>query len=212
MPVLQYRLTSSAHDDPQAYGLLEREVAASVALERRYGTEKFGAVLTRIVGFDLTAAEPFVLYRPPSGRPLSDWTGRLGAEAQERITGQLAMAVRLLGDLDLVHRAITPETVRWDGARVRLREPYAALRAGRPASPSAPPPGPRPSSARGAAPPTRATICGPSPPSPTTCSPGARTGARDPRRISPSTAVSPPSSTAASSPRTHRNDRTRPSC
>ncbi|WP_371635360.1 hypothetical protein OG988_09270 [Streptomyces zaomyceticus] len=130
VPVLQYRLTSSAHDDPQAYGLLEREVAASVALERRYGTEKFGAVLTRIVGFDLTAAEPFVLYRPPSGRPLSDWTGRLGAEAQERITGQLAMAVRLLGDLDLVHRAITPETVRWDGARVRLREPYAALRAG----------------------------------------------------------------------------------
>ncbi|WP_329284035.1 hypothetical protein [Streptomyces sp. NBC_00691] len=130
VPVVQYRLASSAQGDPQAYGLLEREVAASVALERRYGGDKFVGILTRIVGFDLTAAEPFVLYRPPSGRPLSDWAGRLGAEDQERITGQLAMAVRLLGELGLVHRAITPENVRWDGARVRLCEPYAALRAG----------------------------------------------------------------------------------
>ncbi|MGW8361146.1 hypothetical protein ACWGK1_11335 [Streptomyces wedmorensis] len=128
--VLQYRLTASAQGDPHAYGLLEREVAAAVALERRYGQQKFGAVFARIVGFDLTAAEPFVLYRPPGGRPLTEWAGRLGAEDQERITGQLAMAVRLLGDLDLVHRAVAPDTVRWDGSRVRLCEPYAAVRAG----------------------------------------------------------------------------------
>ncbi|WP_306329979.1 hypothetical protein, partial [Streptomyces venezuelae] len=129
-PVVQYRLTTSAQGDPQAYGLLEREVAAAVALERRYGGAKFGAVLSRIVGFDLTAGEPFVLYRPPAGRPLADWAGRLGAEDQERIIGQLAMAVRLMADVDLVHRMITPETVRWDGARVRLCEPFAAVRAG----------------------------------------------------------------------------------
>ncbi|MER5311782.1 hypothetical protein ABT034_28775 [Streptomyces sp. NPDC002773] len=129
MPVIQYRLASS-HGDPQAYGLLEREVAAAVALERRYGTAQFVAVLPRIAGFDLTAAEPFVLYRPPGGRPLSAWAGNLGADAPEAITGQLALAVRLLGDLGLVHRAISPDTVRWDGARVRLCEPYAALRAG----------------------------------------------------------------------------------
>ncbi|WP_369147126.1 hypothetical protein [Streptomyces sp. R44] len=128
--VLQYRLASSAQGDPEAYGRLEREVAAAVALERRYGGARFGAVFARIVGFDLTAAEPFVLYRPPTGRPLSEWAGRLGAEDQERITGQLAMAVRLLGEVSLVHRAIAPDTVRWDGARVRLGEPYAAQRAG----------------------------------------------------------------------------------
>ncbi|WP_435973530.1 hypothetical protein [Streptomyces sp. Qhu_M48] len=131
-PVLQYRLVASAQADPQAYGLLEREVAAAVAIERRYGVERFSAVLPRLVGFDLTADEPFVLYRPQGGRPLSDWAGRLGADDQERITGQLAMAVRLLGELDLVHRAIAPDTVRWDGTRVRLCEPYAALRAGEP--------------------------------------------------------------------------------
>ncbi|MFG3490782.1 hypothetical protein [Streptomyces sp. NPDC047972] len=131
VPVVQYRLApSGAPGDPQAYALLEREVAASVALERRYGAEKFVGVLTRVVGFDLSAAEPFVLYRPPIGRPLTEWAGRLDGEDQERITGQLAMAVRLMAELGIVHRAITPENVRWDGARVRLCEPYAALRAG----------------------------------------------------------------------------------
>ncbi|AJF70042.1 hypothetical protein SVTN_28985 [Streptomyces vietnamensis] len=136
-PVLQYRLASSAQGDSDAYALLEREVTAAVALERRYGTAKFSAVFARVVGFDLTAAEPFVLYRPPSptARPLSEWAGRLGAEDQERITGQLAMAVRLLGGAELVHRAIGPDTVRWDGARVRLCEPYAAQRTGEPREP-----------------------------------------------------------------------------
>ncbi|MFC8294049.1 hypothetical protein ACFUJ0_20690 [Streptomyces sp. NPDC057242] len=133
--VLQYRLPPSALSDPRAYGLLEREVAAAVALERRYGTERFGAVFARLVGFDLTAPEPFVLYRPSGGRPLSEWAGRLGAEDQERITGQLAMAVRLLEDTGLVHRAVTPDTVRWDGSRVRLCAPYAALRSGEPREP-----------------------------------------------------------------------------
>lgn len=212
VPVVQYRLASSAQGDPQAYGLLEREVAASVALERRYGGDKFVGILTRIVGFDLTAAEPFVLYRPPSGRPLSDWAGRLGAEDQERITGQLAMAVRLLGELGLVHRAITPENVRWDGARVRLCEPYAALRAGRRASPSGWLRGPRPSSARGAAPSIRATTCGPSPNSRTTCSPAAPTAGRVLPRTSPTTGASPLSSPVVSTPRTPPNVRVRTSC
>ncbi|MFE3070601.1 hypothetical protein [Streptomyces sp. NPDC059247] len=134
-PVVQYRLASPALADPYAYGRLEREVAAAVALERRYGGARSGAVLTRTVGFDLTSAEPFVLYRPPTGRPLADWAGRLAAEEQERIVGQLATAVRLLADAGLVHRAVTPGTVRWDGTRVRLCEPYAALRAGEPREP-----------------------------------------------------------------------------
>ncbi|WP_329620713.1 hypothetical protein OG357_09290 [Streptomyces sp. NBC_01255] len=129
-PVLQFRLAASAQADPDAYGLLEREVAAAVALERSYGAEKFGSVFARVVGFDLTAPEPFVLYRPPRGRPLAEWAGRLGSEEQERIIAQLAFAVRLLEQVELVHRAVTPDTVRWDGTHVRLCEPFAALRAG----------------------------------------------------------------------------------
>ncbi|MCT4352402.1 hypothetical protein M5362_04545 [Streptomyces sp. Je 1-79] len=129
-PVLQFRLPLSAQADPHAYDMLEREVSTAVALERRYGSEKFGEVFTRVIGFDLTCAEPFVLYRTPAGAPLTECAGRLSGDEQQRVIAQLALAVRLLSDLELVHRTIAPDTVRWDGTHVRLCEPYAALRVG----------------------------------------------------------------------------------
>jgi hypothetical protein len=128
--VTQVRLPASAQGDPRAYTLLEREVTAAVALERRYGAEKFAAVFTRIVGYDLDCAEPFVLYHQSAGAPLSEALPDLGAEQHRHIVGQLAFAVRLLDDVGLVHRALAPDTVRWDGSHVRLGEPYAVLRAG----------------------------------------------------------------------------------
>lgn len=129
-PVLQYRLPRSAQADPHAYGSLEREVSAAVALERRYGGEKFGEVFTRVVGFDLEGDEPFVLYRSPAGAPLTECADHLGGDEQQRIIAQLVLAVRLLNESELVHRTIAPDTVRWDGTHVRLGEPYAALRDG----------------------------------------------------------------------------------
>lgn len=129
-PVLQFRLPLSAQGDPRGYGMLEREVSAAVALERRYGAEKFGEVFTRVIGFDLECAEPFVLYRMPGGTPLAECRDRLGGDEQQHIIAQLALAVRLLDEVELVHRAIAPDTVRWDGTHVRLCEPYAALRTG----------------------------------------------------------------------------------
>ncbi|URM89222.1 hypothetical protein LUW75_03465 [Streptomyces sp. MRC013] len=127
--VLQYRV---APGDPHAHAALERETAAAVTLERRYGHERFGEVFTRVVGYDLDAPEPFVLYRIADGEPLASLGGALGVGEQQRITAQLALSVRLLEDAGLVHRAIGPDTVRWDGRHVRLAEPYAALRAGEP--------------------------------------------------------------------------------
>ncbi|MEU6976754.1 MULTISPECIES: hypothetical protein [unclassified Streptomyces] len=134
-PVVQFRLPRSAQGDPRAYALLEREVAAAVAVERRYEGEKFAELFTRIVGFDLDCAEPFVLYRSSPGTPLAECLPRLGGEEQQKIVGQLAVAVRLLGEAGLVHRALTPETVRWTGGHIRLSEPHAAQRTGEPREP-----------------------------------------------------------------------------
>ncbi|MEU9014076.1 hypothetical protein AB0D12_30775 [Streptomyces sp. NPDC048479] len=131
-PVHQYRLPASGQADPQAYGTLEREVAAAVALERRYGSERYGEVFTRMIGFDLEAPEPFILYRIHGGEPISARRGALTVDEQHQVLAQLALAVRLLEDVGLVHRAIAPETVSWDGTHVRLTEPYGALRTGEP--------------------------------------------------------------------------------
>ncbi|WP_345688003.1 hypothetical protein [Streptomyces coeruleoprunus] len=128
--VLQYRIPASATGDPDTHGALEREAAAAVALERRYGPERYGEVFTRVVGYDLEAPEPFVLYRVADGEPVGAHAGTLGVEEQHQVVAQLVLAVRLLEAAGLVHRAIGPDTVRWDGRHVRLSEPYAATRAG----------------------------------------------------------------------------------
>ncbi|MCP9986010.1 hypothetical protein LUX01_04095 [Streptomyces sudanensis] len=127
--VLQYRV---APGDARAHAALEREAAAAVALERRYGRERFGELFTRVVGHDLDAPEPFVLYRIADGEPLASHGGALGVGERQRVATQLVLAVRLLEATGLVHRAIGPDTVHWDGRHVRLAEPYAALRAGEP--------------------------------------------------------------------------------
>ncbi len=128
--VLQYRIPAPC--DPRAMNALEREAAAAVALERRYGDAPFGEVFTRVVGYDLDAPEPFVLYRIADAGPLATLGGALGVAEQQRILAQLVLAVRLLDAAGFVHRAIGPETVRWDGRHVRLCEPHAALRTGEP--------------------------------------------------------------------------------
>lgn len=130
--VLQYRLPLAAQGDPAAYASLERQVSAGVAVERRYGSERYGEVFTRLAGFDLEASEPFVLYRVPDGEPIERRRGTLTVAEQQQVIAQLVLAVRLLADVGLVHRAISPGTVRWDGTHVRLAEPYGALRAGEP--------------------------------------------------------------------------------
>ncbi|MER6616008.1 hypothetical protein [Streptomyces xantholiticus] len=130
--VIQYRLPRSAHGGTGAYSALEREVSAAVAVENRYGSEPYCELFTRLVGFHLDAPEPFVLYKAPTGRPIAAWQGALAVAEQFKVLSQLTLAVRLLEDVQLVHRAITPHTVRWDGSHVRLCEPYRTQRAGEP--------------------------------------------------------------------------------
>ncbi|MFC7302786.1 hypothetical protein ACFQVC_00970 [Streptomyces monticola] len=130
--VLQYRLPLSAQGNASAYAALEREVSAAVAVERRFESDRYVELFTRVIGFDLEAAEPFVLYRVPDGAPVAGRQGALTVEEQHQVLTQLTLAVRLLEDLGLVHRAITPHSVRWDGTHIRLAEPGHALRTGEP--------------------------------------------------------------------------------
>ncbi|MDQ0845770.1 hypothetical protein [Streptomyces sp. V1I6] len=130
--VIQYRLPRSAHGGADAYGALEREVSAAVAVERRHGAEPYSELFTRLVGFHLDAPEPFVLYKAHTGRPIAARQGALTVAEQHKVLSQLALAVRLLEDVQLVHRDINPYTVRWDGTHVRLGELYRTQRVDEP--------------------------------------------------------------------------------
>jgi hypothetical protein len=137
-PVIQYRLPPSARKDQRAREALEHEAGAALAIEREYGAERYGALFTRFAGHNLDAAEPFVLYAAtpaPGAEPLSRSVGRLSVEQLRAVMAQLTLVARLLEHVGFVHRALTPQTVWWDGKKVRIAESYAAIPAGVPREP-----------------------------------------------------------------------------
>lgn len=158
--VMQYRLAHTARGDHRARDRLEAEVGVGLAVRRAFGDAPYHQLFARFGGYHLDVREPFVFYEPARGRPLAALAGRATVKEQERIRSELVLAVRLLEAVDVVHRGLTPHTVRWDGRHVRLPEPCLATRAGHPARRSARRPGPRRNSAPDTAPPTRATTCG----------------------------------------------------
>ncbi|WP_144382071.1 hypothetical protein [Streptomyces sp. SAJ15] len=133
--VVQYRLSASARTDHRARDRLEAEIAVGLAVRRAYGDAPYRRLFARLEGYHLDVAEPFVFYRHHGARrgtPLATLCGRLPVRAHQQIARELVLAVRLLAALGVVHRGLTPHAVLWDGHHVRLPEPYAATRTGRP--------------------------------------------------------------------------------
>ncbi|MFH8410811.1 hypothetical protein ACH4FX_39470 [Streptomyces sp. NPDC018019] len=130
--VMQYRLAHTARGDHRARDRLEAEVGVGLAVRRAFGDAPYHQLFARLGGYHLDVREPFVFYEPARGRPLAALAGRATVKEQERIRSELVLAVRLLEAVDVVHRGLTPHTVRWDGRHVRLPEPCLATRAGHP--------------------------------------------------------------------------------
>ncbi|KUJ37441.1 MULTISPECIES: serine/threonine-protein kinase [Streptomyces] len=130
--VMQYRLAHTARGDHRARDRLEAEVGVGLAVRRAFGDAPYHQLFARFGGYHLDVREPFVFYEPARGRPLAALAGRATVKEQERIRSELVLAVRLLEAVDVVHRGLTPHTVRWDGRHVRLPEPCLATRAGHP--------------------------------------------------------------------------------
>jgi serine/threonine protein kinase len=129
---VQQRRLPARQADPALRAALEDEVRAALMLIRRYGEDKYPAALPRIAGYDTEAEEPFVLYERAPGLPLSEAIGQFTVK-QRRLLGQgLISVLRLLEGAGLVHRAVTPENVLWDGESVRLSSLAAAVPAGSP--------------------------------------------------------------------------------
>ncbi|MFK8849777.1 hypothetical protein [Streptomyces sp. Ac-502] len=130
--VMQYRLAHTVRGDHRARDRLEAEVGVGLAVRRAFGDAPYHQLFARLGGYHLDVREPFVFYEPARGRPLAVLAGRATVKEQERIRSELVLAVRLLEAVGVVHRGLTPHSVRWDGRHVRLPEPCLATRAGHP--------------------------------------------------------------------------------
>ncbi|MBB5873099.1 serine/threonine protein kinase [Allocatelliglobosispora scoriae] len=117
--IFQRRITGSTESrDRAALELrLESEICAGLRLQRRYEPADYPRMLPKIIGYAVDRGEPFVLWHPSAGRPLRDVAGRLLVADLEQVIVDLFSGLACLADCGIVHRGITPDTIRWTGDR-----------------------------------------------------------------------------------------------
>ena len=132
--VIQRRLIGPAPSrEWAASDVLDNEIRVGLQLIRAFGDDdSYPLELSRLVGYDIDADEPFVLLLPYRGEAAENVAGRLSLELERKFQAGLFRAIKLLQVADVVHGRISPDTVRWDGATVQLVDFSRATRAGEP--------------------------------------------------------------------------------
>lgn len=128
-PMIQRRLAGPAAASPAAREALEREVSAALRLGQAAGGP---GPFAELVGYDVDVSEPFVLYRPPRGRPLAEVAGVLPLTEWRRVGAGLVSALRLYEQAGLAHADLMPDSVHWDGDDIQLGPPRSAASIGSP--------------------------------------------------------------------------------
>lgn len=122
------------------YRLLDGEILAGLRLARLCDGAPYPSAVTRLIGYDADAAEPFALLEPLRGVEVAVYAGTLPTDQRRRFQVGLLRAVRLLNAAGIAHRAIGPDTVRWDGDEVQLTDFSHAAPIGAPRTVAGTPP------------------------------------------------------------------------
>ena len=131
---VQFRLTLVDAAVPEAQQRLDAELSAALRINRAFTGSSYAELFPDVIGYDLDTAEPFVLYRPPRGKPAAGFRAA-SANDQWAVLRGLMLALTLLEQQGLVHRGVTPATVRWDGRAVQLWGLNTVQRTGLPRAP-----------------------------------------------------------------------------
>ncbi|MGW2520371.1 hypothetical protein ACWC09_25780 [Streptomyces sp. NPDC001617] len=136
------RLSCAAAVGPDAEGprKLEAEIRAALCLHRAFHGSAYQSLFPSLVGYDMDAEEPFVLYQAPRGDAAAQLSYGISTTEQRTIERDLVLAVRLMEGLGLVHRGLVPAAVRWDGKRAQLWDLGAVARIGSRRVPTGAPP------------------------------------------------------------------------
>ncbi|MER6672766.1 hypothetical protein [Streptomyces sp. NPDC000983] len=109
---------------------LEAEIRAALCVHRAFYGQPYQSLFPSLVGYDMDAEEPFVLYQAPRGDAAAQLGYGISTTEQRTIERDLVLAVRLLEGLGLVHRGLVPAAVRWDGKRAQVWDLGAVARVG----------------------------------------------------------------------------------
>ncbi|MFI9051641.1 hypothetical protein [Streptomyces sp. NPDC053427] len=128
---VQVRLAAADAANPAARALLDTETRTALHLHRVLDDTAYAPLFPQIIGYELDAAEPYLLYAAPRGTAAAR-THVMGAFDQRVFARDLMLALCLLDGQGLVLRGISPATVLWDGTSVQLWGLEGVARAGQP--------------------------------------------------------------------------------
>ncbi|MCS0635314.1 hypothetical protein NX801_06510 [Streptomyces sp. LP05-1] len=129
-PCVQVRLAGAEAAHPRARALLDTEAGAVLRMHRTLAGGEYARLFPELIGHDLDADEPFLLYAPPRGVAVAR-THVMSATDQRTFARDLLLALSFLAGQGLVARGVSPATVFWDGTSAQLWGLEAVERAGR---------------------------------------------------------------------------------
>jgi hypothetical protein len=99
---------------------LENEIRATTRLRQLFRAGRYPENLPCVIGFDLTAVEPFALFTGYTGEPLTKHLGGLDEAELGRVWSGLLTALVHTTTAGIVHGGIDARTVWWDGSAAQL--------------------------------------------------------------------------------------------
>lgn len=120
LELIQHRPVSGERR-PDGYLRLDNEILAGRRLHEVASWGGYPAEVIRLHGDESVSAEPFALLEPDYGDPLRDVGEYLLSDAFDEFLVSLLTGLCWLAGSGIAHRAINPDTVRWDSENGKVR-------------------------------------------------------------------------------------------
>jgi hypothetical protein len=104
------------------YRHLDNEILAGRWLYRLTRSRRYPAQVSRLIGFAADSADPFALLYDYRGETAAEVASHLTQTEQRDFQASLMTGLRWLAEAGIVHCAIGPDTVRWDGEQVEITD------------------------------------------------------------------------------------------
>ena len=104
------------------YARLDNEILAGRRLHQMADWSGYPNEIVRLYGDESASADPYALFEPYRGEPLREVGANLFDDEFDRFLIGLLTGLCWLASAGIAHRAISPDTVRWDTERVQITD------------------------------------------------------------------------------------------
>jgi serine/threonine protein kinase len=118
---LRQHQPTSGSQRANGYDRLDNEILAGRRLYEGSDWGSYPPELARLYGDEATSADPYTLFEAYEGRPLRDVGTQVIDDELDAFEVSLLTGLCWLAAVGVAHRAISPDTVLWDGNRRRVQ-------------------------------------------------------------------------------------------